>query len=142
MKKILLISSLLFIISSNYLFADRETANINASGISALLENEGYSIRDIAGKHLSNKGYRTYNRFLYSDSCYAIVSVGDDGVIDLDLKVWNSTDHSNWVYLGSEDSTDKSAIIKPFCPTRSGRYSFRTIMYNGSGDFRMLIGWK
>ena len=136
MRKILI--NLLFLaMFSTTLSADRYTANANAYVVADYLENYGYSIRDIAGRHLGRKGYRTYNRYLYSGNCYAVVSVGDNSVRDLDIKVYNRY----WDYIGADRDSDRSAVIE-FCPRRSGTYRFRTIMYRGSGYFRMLIGWK
>ncbi len=136
MKKIL-ISLLFLVISSTTLLADRCTANANAYDTARLLQYDGYSIRDIAGRHLRQKHYRTYNRYLYSGNCYAIVSVGDNNVRDLDLKVYNR----RWRYIGGDRDSSRAAVVQ-FCPNYSGTYRFRTVMYRGSGHFRMLIGYR
>lgn len=136
MKKIL-VSILFIVMSMTTLHADRYTANSNARYTASILEDAGYSIRDIAGRHLSNRGYRTYNRYLYSGNCYAVVSVGDDNVRDLDIKVWDRY----WRYIGADRDSDRSAVVK-ICPRYSGTYRFRTVMYSGSGHFRMLLGWR
>ena len=134
---------MLFIaISSTSLFADRATANSNARAVSQLLENRGYIIKNIGGKHLARKGYRTLTRYLHSGNCYAIVSIGDDGVRDLDLKVWAAPySNNNWIYIGQDASADRVAMVK-YCPNYSGIYKFRTKMYSGSGYFRMVLAWK
>ncbi len=136
MKKILM--SMLFIaISSTSLLADRATAVSNAIVAGMILENQGYIVKNIGGKYLRRKGYRTLNRYLYSGNCYAVVSVGDNNVRDLDLKVYDRY----WDYLGTDNDSDKTALIK-ICPRHSGTFRFRTIMYNGSGYYRMVLAWK
>jgi len=136
MKKVL-ISLAFLLLYSDSIVADRYTAIRNAIYTSHLLQNRGYSIRDIAGRHLRQGHYRTYNRFLYSGNCYAIVSVGDNSVRDLDLRVYDR----RWNYLGGDRDYDKSAVVE-FCPRYSGTYRFRTRMYRGSGHFRMIIGHR
>lgn len=131
------ISLVFLLIASDTLLADRYTAIRNAVHTSNILESRGYSIRDIAGRHLRQNHYRTYNRFLYSGNCYAIVSVGDNSVRDLDLRVYDRS----WRYLGGDRDYDKTAVVK-FCPAYSGTYRFRTRMYRGSGHFRMIIGYR
>jgi len=136
MKKIL-ISMLFIAISSTSLLADRATANANAIITAIYLEGYGYTIQDISGRHLRTNHYRTYNRYLYSGTCYAIASIGDDDVRDLDIQVWDR----NWNYITSDSDSSKTAVVE-VCPRYSGTYRFRTRMYSGSGYFRMIMGWK
>jgi len=136
MRKIL-ISLLIMGLSTNLIFADRGTAGAKAILVGASLESDGYTVRDIPGRHLRSGHYRTYNRYLYSGSCYAIVGVGDDNVRDLDVVVWDG----NWNRVASDrDSSDISAV--KICPRWSGTFHIRTTMYRGSGYFYQVIAYK
>lgn len=137
MRKNIFIGLVLILLSTSTLFADRATAAENAIVASIHLENQGYSIKDIPGRHLRNNHYRTYNRYLYSGNCYAIVGVGDNNVRDLDVVVYDR--YWNWV-VSDRDSQSVSAVR--ICPRRSGTYRIRTTMYRGSGYFYQVIGWK
>jgi len=136
MKKIL--AGLLIIgLSYSMLYADRSTAAAKAIIVGAALEQDGYTVKDIPGRYLEQGHYRTYNRYLYSGNCYAIVGVGDENVNDLDVIVWDR----NWNYVVQDsDSSNVSAVT--VCPNRSGTYHIRTKMYSGSGYFYQVIAWK
>jgi len=136
MKK-LLIAFILVFIGINSLYADRATAAAKAIIAAANLESNGYYIRNIPGRYLRQGHYRTYNRYLYRGSCYAIVGVGDNSVRDLDVYVWD-----NYWNLVAEDSDSSSVSVASFCPRHSGTYHIRTKMYSGHGFFYQVIAYK
>lgn len=137
MKKILVIISLFIAFSTSHLFAGRYTAATKAIQAARMIESNGYSVREIPGRHLRRGRYRTYNRYLYSGNCYAFVGVGDQNVRDLDVIIYDR----NWNYVASDrDSSD--VTVAKICPHRSGTYRIRTKMYRGSGYFYQVIGWR
>jgi len=124
-------------LSSNILLADSATAAARAIEVGLLLEGEGYSVRDIPGTYLKNNHYRTYNRYLYAGSCYSIVGIGDQNVRDLDVYVWDR----HWNRVAQDSDTSNISAVK-ICPSRSGTFHIRTMMYGGSGHFYQVIAWK
>ncbi len=136
MKKLFLVS-LILLSSFSSLYADRATAAAKAIIVAANLEGRGYTIKNIPGRYLRHRHYRTYNRYLYSGNCYAIVGVGDNGVRDLDVYVWN-----RYWNLVAKDTDASNVSVATICPRRSGTYHIRTFMYSGSGYFYQVIAYR
>ena len=118
-------------------FASQSNAHHRAVDTASRLSAKGYHIHSIPGRHLRHNHYRTYNRFLYSGTCYGIVGVGDQNIWDLDVVVYSPS----WNYVTSDSGSSRVSAVE-FCPTRSGMYHIRTRVRGGAGWFYQVIGYR
>ncbi len=102
-----------------------------------IFQNAGYRIGGLKGEYLSQGGYRTYSRYLYSNIRYLFLGAGDSTVRDLDVQVYDR----NWNLITSDNDTANVSAVE-FYPPHTGTYYIRTKMYSGHGYFFQIVGWK
>lgn len=137
MKKILLVILASLFLTSTSLFASANETVYKAKKVVNYLENNGYTLKKVKGGYLSEKGYKTISMTLYKGNTYEIVGVGDSGISDLDVKVYDE----NWNLVAKDNDTKSISIVK-ITPKWTGTFYVRTIIYRGSGYWAQIAAWK
>jgi hypothetical protein len=75
---------------------------------------------------------------MQAGKCFKIIGIGDIGVQDLDLKLFDP----NGVQLQQDVETDNYPALgveAPICPSTAGAYRLQVHMYRGSGPFGVQV---
>ena len=79
-------------------------------------------------------GARDFSEVLHPGWCYKVIALGDEGVEDLDIRVYNGND----VLIQRDTTRDPRPYIgqmRPICPGESATYRIEVRVVTGSGAF-------
>jgi hypothetical protein len=79
-----------------------------------------------------------FQAVMQAGKCFKIIGIGDIGVQDLDLKLFDP----NGVQLQQDVETDNYPALgveAPICPSAAGAYRLQVHMYRGSGPFGVQV---
>lgn len=120
------------LVSATPLFADRNQALSALQNYLDQAKDAGYRLGD--GSEGSswwvwymNPGYfNQVDRTFYSGNTYLLVAAGDDGVSDVDIKVYDE----DWNLIDSDEDNSSLAVAK-FSPRWDGLFHVKVIYYSG-----------
>ncbi len=81
---------------------------------------------------------RDYSQILHPGWCYKVLGAGGEGVVDLDLRVYDPND----VLLQRDTTRDAEPYIgqmRPICPGVSGTYRVQVRLVEGAGPFVVQV---
>jgi len=87
---------------------------------------------------LSEGASQDFQAVMRAGKCFKIIGIGDIGVQDLDLKLFDP----NGVQLQQDIATDNYPALgveSPICPSTAGAYRLQVHMYRGSGPFGVQV---
>jgi hypothetical protein len=111
-------------------------ANVDAdtqgriSAVDQRMQSSGYQrlSAEVYGETLQQSQDRVFDLNLQQGVCYNFATFGGPGTRDTDLFI---TDPAG-TELRSDRSSERDALVD-FCPSQSGRYQLRSLLYSGSG---------
>ena len=81
------------------------------------------------GEALSERQDRLFNLNLEANQCYAFATFAGNGVGDTDVYIQDAAGNE----LRQDVRQERDAVVEEFCPTEAGRYTLRTLLYQGQG---------
>jgi hypothetical protein len=87
---------------------------------------------------LAEGASQDFQAVMQAGKCFRIIGIGDIGVQDLDLKLFDP----NGVQLQQDIATDNYPALgveAPICPSTAGAYRLQVEMYRGSGAFGVQV---
>jgi hypothetical protein len=138
MKKIYILFFMIAVITATQSSASMHEAKMKAKKMQKRMKRAGFTMMNGKGARLNNSKYKTFKLFLYKGNNYALMAYGDKSVKDLDVIVYNR----QWEVVG-EDYKSVGPKYKLYIKAKeTGVYYVTTTMYEGSGYFFQLTGWK
>lgn len=87
---------------------------------------------------LNEGASQDFQAVMQAGKCFKIIGIGDIGVQDLDLKLFDP----NGVQIQQDIATDNYPALgveAPICPSTAGAYRLQVQMYRGSGQFGVQV---
>lgn len=81
---------------------------------------------------------RDFSHVLHPGWCYKVLGAGGEGVVDLDLRVYDPND----VLLQRDTTRDAEPYIgqmRPICPVESGTYRIQARVIEGNGPYIVQV---
>ena len=123
--------------SASSLFADRRDARNNVITFLSTMMNAGYSEKGYTIDYLSEGRKDSYSVTLYRGNDYIIAGVGDGGIRDLDVYLYDEEGT-----LLMKDTKAKNLTALKFHVNSTETYIVKVKAYKGSGYYSLVIGYK